>query len=141
MPGQIALFIRFTHLVGMVLLLGGASYLWLDLRRDGDSDSLATEYEWAFWGTMGLMLVTGVGNLGSLGPPPPTTQWGTILTLKLAIVGVFVVGSFLRTVLVLQSGDGGRSTGVTRESLRLGYGLTAASLLLIVALAEVLAHG
>lgn len=125
----------------MAILLGGASYLWLALRSERDPDSLVTEYEWVFWGIMGLMLVTGVGNIGSLGAPGPTTQWGTILTIKLAIVGVFVVGSFLRTVLVLQSRAGGRATGMNRETLRLGYGLTTASLLLIMALAEVLAHG
>ena len=123
----------------MVLLLGGSAFAWYALRDDPGS-SLPVRYEWLFWGAMGVMLVTGVGNLGALGAPGPATRWGRLLTVKLALVAALVLGSALRTLVV------GRLRGRTRDasavrSLRRLYGATTLVLLGVVVLAEVLAHG
>ena len=138
-----ALVVRFVHVVGMALLFGGALFVWNALRTAGvgyDSIRLATHYEWVFWGTMAVMVVTGVGNMGELGPPGPTTRWGTVLTLKLAVVAVFVVGSFVRTFVVLTAR---RSAAGAINEARMSYLYTATWVVigLVVALAEVLAHG
>lgn len=133
--------IRFVHVLGMAVVFGGAVFVWVALRvNDLDPLPLVNRYEWVFWATLGVMLVTGVGNLGALGSPAPTTRWGTLLTAKLLLVLVLVVGSFLRTLVVLRlrrydSGYGSRAS-LPRQL----YALTAGLLLLIVALAEVLAH-
>jgi hypothetical protein len=93
---------------------------------------------------MGLLVVTGVGNLGALGPPGPATRWGTVLTGKLLVVTAFVLGSFLRTLAVadlrrLSTGDAAAPRG--RRFCRRAYAATAWTLVAVVALAEVLAHG
>ncbi|ELZ82297.1 hypothetical protein KU306_12385 [Haloferax larsenii] len=138
-----ALLVRFVHVSGMALLLGGSVFVWYACRTAGVGDDrlrLATGYEWVFWGTMAAMLVTGVGNLGTLGAPGPATRWGSVLTLKLGVVAVFVVGSFLRTFVVLTVERHGISV-LRRLTLGQFYGATAWLLVLLVGLAEVLAHG
>jgi putative copper export protein len=131
--------VRVVHVVGMVVLLGGATFVWYELgRRPGDSLSLPVQFEWAFWAAMGAMVVTGVGNLGALGPPGPATDWGAVLLGKLLVVAGFVVGSFVRTVAVVRLHA--RNDPPT-DALGRSYGLTAATALAVVVLAEVLAHG
>ena len=131
------LLVRTVHVLGMVALLGGSAFAWYAI-RSGDSPSLPVRYEWLFWGAMGAMLVTGVGNLGALGAPGPGTRWGTILTVKLAFVTAFVVGSALRTLVVVRLRErGSTATGALRQL----YGATTLALLVLVVLAEVLAHG
>lgn len=134
------LLVRTVHVLGMVALLGGSAFAWNALRADPDSVPLI-QYEWLFWGTMGVMLVTGVGNLGALGAPGPATRWGTVLTVKLALVLALVVGSAVRTLVVerLHARDG--VTPAACGPLRRLYAATALALLAVVALAEVLAHG
>lgn len=141
MASALHLFVRLVHVLGMAVLVGGALVAWSECRRVGaDSLRLARRYEWAFWGVLGAMLVTGVGNLAAVGPPRPSTDWGTVLTLKLLLVLGLVLGSFCRTLLVLRltdpSGDR-RGAG----ALRPWYGATVVVLLVLVGLAEVLAHG
>jgi uncharacterized membrane protein len=132
------LLVRTVHVLGMVLLLGGSAFAWNALRVDPDS-SFPALYEWLFWGAMGAMLVTGVGNLGVLGAPGPATRWGRLLTVKLALVLAVLLGSLLRTLVVerLREGDTTAASG----SLRRLYGATTLALLAVVVLAEVLAHG
>ncbi|KAB1196315.1 MULTISPECIES: CopD family protein [Haloferax] len=137
------LLVRFAHVGGMAVLLGGALFVWNALRTAGvgyDSIRLAVHYEWVFWGAMVVMLVTGVGNAGELGAPGPTTRWGTILTVKLAVVAVFVVGSFVRTFVVLTARQSAAGD-IDEARLSQFYTATWVGLGLIVALAEVLAHG
>lgn len=134
-----SLLVRLVHVVGMALVFGSAVFAWAAFRTEDENRfSLAATYEWVFWGTMGVMVVTGVGNLGTLGPPGPGTRWGTVLTVKLAALLVFVLGSFLRTVVVLRLRQ-----GTVRDGTLLGrfYAATAGGILVLVALAEVLAHG
>jgi len=133
------LLVRTVHVLGTVALLGGSAFTWNALRVDPDS-SLPVQYEWLFWGAMGAMLVTGVGNLGTLGAPGPATRWGTLLTVKLVLVTVFVVGSTLRTLVVVglrRHEDATAASGPLRQL----YAATTLVLLAVVGLAEVLAHG
>ncbi|MFC7203639.1 hypothetical protein ACFQJC_08940 [Haloferax namakaokahaiae] len=134
-----SLLVRLVHVVGMAFVFGSAVFAWAVFRADGDvPHSLATTYEWLFWATMGVMVVTGVGNLGALGPPGPETRWGSILTVKLVVVLAFVVGSFLRTLVVLRLRERAMQNGALLSKL---YAATAGGLLVLVTLAEVLAHG
>ncbi|ELZ86092.1 hypothetical protein C453_09753 [Haloferax elongans ATCC BAA-1513] len=141
MSAASALLVRFVHIVGMTILFGGAIGAWVATRTTSDRGiELAARYEWIFWGAMGVIVVTGVGNLGAVGPPGPETTWGLVLTVKLALVVVFVLGSFVRTLVVL---GWLRAATVTPDatSLRTLYAATAGWLLVLVAFAEVLAHG
>jgi hypothetical protein len=123
----------------MAVLLGGTAFVWYDLRRRPEaSRSLPAQFEWAFWAATGAMVVTGVGNLGALGPPGPATTWGTVLLVKLLAVAAFVVGSFVRTAAVVRLRR--RSLPATDALVR-SYGATAAGTVVLVVLAEVLAHG
>jgi hypothetical protein len=149
MAKSLHLAVRTLHVLGMAVLLGGAGALWYAARRgDGAVLSLAGPYEWAFWGALGVMVVTGVGNLGALGAPGPGTRWGTVLLVKLTVVAAFVLGSLVRTAAVARlardddSGGGGDSAGsATTTFVRRAYGATTGALLALVVLAEVLAHG
>jgi uncharacterized membrane protein len=135
----LSLLVRTVHVLGMVLLLGGSAFAWYALRTDPGS-SFPVRYEWLFWGAMGAMLVTGVGNLGALGAPGPATRWGRLLTIKLALVAAFVLGSAVRTLVVGRLRDRVPHPTAAR-SLRRLYGATTLVLLAVVVLAEVLAHG
>ncbi|MEA5388151.1 hypothetical protein VB779_14625 [Haloarculaceae archaeon H-GB11] len=92
----------------------------------------------AVLGALGVMVVTGVGNLGALGGPGPGTHWGRVFAVKLVVVLGVVVGSFVRTMAVVKLRERGQAATAL---LRRTYGATAALLLFVVVLAEVLAHG
>lgn len=144
MAGSLQVAVRTLHVLGMAVLLGGAGALWYAARRgNGTALSFASPYEWAFWGALGVMVVTGVGNLGALGAPGPESRWGTILIVKLTIVVAFVLGSLVRTVAVarMDVANGGQQAGSATTFCRRAYGATAGALLALVVLAEVLAHG
>lgn len=140
MSSALHLAVRTVHLLGMVALVGGSVLAWNSVRRaDRVPGARLLRFELWFWALLGVVLATGVGNLGAVGAPGPGTQWGTVLTVKLLVVLAFVVGSFLRSLAVLGwPDDAPPARGSTLER---AYGATAATLLLVVALAEVLAHG
>lgn len=146
--------VRWFHLLGMAVLLGGAALVWTVLRRDPTHAAAeastavlrsAAAYEWLFWGGAGLLVLTGVGNLGALAPtiPGPATTWGTSFATKLLGVVVLLVGSLVRTlgVIRLLGRDPSQLAPTTVGRLRGGYAATALLLLVVVGLAEVLAHG
>lgn len=128
------LLIRFVHVLGMALLIGGSVAAWAGIRWDvGDSVRIATGYEWLFWTTVGVMIATGVGNLGVMAPavPGPGTAWGLTLTVKLLSFVGLLVASAGRLLVV----------AVREDGLRLWYAGTAWYLIALLGLAEVLAHG
>ena len=141
MSAALHLAVRLVHVLGMAALVGGSAATWYALRIDlPRSLRLATRFEWLFWASLGLMVVTGVGNLGTLGPPAPATRWGTVLTVKLVVVLAVGLGSAVRSLAVGRLR--GRGTdAATRASLRRLYAATAWSLVLHGALAEVRANG
>lgn len=144
---EFPLAIRFVHVVGMVVLLGGSATLWrvLGWDRPGVALDVAARYEWLFWGAVAVMVVTGVGNVGAFGEglPGPRTAWGATFAVKLAGVAGLLAGSFVRTVLADRCREL-RTLAAKREAvrrLRVSYAATAGYLVVLVALAEVLAHG
>ena len=139
MAASLHLLVRTVHVLGMAVLLGGTVAVWYARRTDRSVPSLS--FEWVFWATFGVMLVTGVGNLGALGPPGPDTRWGRLLTAKLLVVLALVVGSGLRTMVVLRLSAAADETAGAEAPLGALYGATVVALLLLVVLAEVLAHG
>jgi len=140
-----ALPIRTLHVLAMAALVGGTTVLWYSYRSSAIASlAPARQFEWLFWGGVGVLVFTGVGNLGALGPPGPGTDWGRTLLVKLIVVVALVVGSVVRTLLLVQASDreaSGDLSPALRRTLSRAYGATAAVLLGVVVLAEVLAHG
>ena len=104
---------------------------------------VARAYEWIFWGAMGVLVMTGIGNLAAFGEglPEPETDWGTALVIKLTAVGVFGVASLVRSLLVVQLGETPERIGpTTLYVLGWAYAGTALAALGIVGLAVWLAH-
>lgn len=135
----LAIAVRWLHVAAMALALGGALLLtWLAFREPAERVvAVALRYEQAFWLAAGLLVMTGVGNLGAFGVglPQPGTSWGTTFTAKLVLVAVIVIASVPRTLAVALAGV--PPTGVLRSlyaGTALGLGATAG-------LAVTLAHG
>jgi putative copper export protein len=146
--------VRLLHVLAMALAVGGAVSVWWFARRSGVGESavapdaaveIAGVYEAGFWAAAGLLVMTGVGNLGSLAPavPPVGTDWGTVFVVKLLLVIGLLASSLVRTLTVVRCRRMAFSTSASApiRPLRVGYGATAVSLALLVTLAEVLAHG
>jgi uncharacterized membrane protein len=143
MAAALSLLVRLGHVLGMAVLLGGSGLAWYALRTGDASLPLLGGFESVFWATMGAMLVTGVGNLGALGAPGPGTRWGTVLTIKLLVLLGVVLGSGVRTFAVHRLADRVDPLDDRRVTgrLRIAYGTTTGAFVVVVALAEVLAHG
>jgi hypothetical protein len=96
-------------------------------------------YEQGFWAAVGLLTMTGIGNLAVFGAALPggQTDWGARLLTKLAAVAVLVVFSAYRT-LVVARGAGG--SGPACRLLAALYGATAFLSLVVLGLAVSLAH-
>lgn len=159
MSALLSLAIRTLHVLAVTVLVGGSAAAWYGYRIDALTGlAAAGRFEWLFWTAVGVLVLTGVGNLGALGPPGPSTDWGHILLLKLLLVLCLVGGSAVRTMVVVrarnaasvESDTGTDARSVTgpaslsapfRRLLSNAYGATTGLLLGIVVLAEVLAHG
>jgi hypothetical protein len=123
----------------MAATFGGAILVtWLAARRDEHLLGIAVRYEQVFWAGIGVLVMTGVGNLGAFGLalPAPSTNWGANFTAKLLFVAALVALSLPRSIVVARAATRG-ATG----PLRFFYGATVVVLGLIVALATLLAHG
>jgi putative copper export protein len=141
MTAALHLLVRFVHVVGMAVLLVGPAFTWHALRTDSYPESLVRRHERVFWGAVGAMLVTGVGNAGALGAPGPATSWGRVLTVKLSLVLLLLVLSFVRTLAVVRLRTRRRTPDEGVALLRRSYAATTGLVLCLVAVAEVLAHG
>ena len=145
--------VRWLHLLGMAVALGGAALTWGLFRQlAGGNGSVvereaalgvASAYEWLFWGAAGLLVMTGVGNLGSLAPyvPQTDTRWGAIFAGKLLVLGALLLGSLVRTIALRRCRRAAKVPASAGRTLRIGYATTTLTLVGIVALGEVLAHG
>ena len=144
--------VRLFHVLAMALALGGATLTWWAFRGDtaerATALGIAAGYERGFWAAAGVLVMTGVGNLGSLAPyvPPTGTPWGTAFATKLLLVLAVLALSLVRTLVVArcrrEAEAAEESTSESSpDTLRVAYGATALSLAVLVALAEVLAHG
>ena len=154
-PNLVHLAVRWVHVLGMATLFGGAVLAWMAMHGDGTPAArgetrssplrIAAAYEWLFWAGAGVLVLTGVGNLGSMAPvvPDPATGWGRTFSVKLVVVLGLLLGSVVRTlgVVGLAAEAPSRLTTAAFDRLRFAYVATAVYLLLVVLLAEVLAHG
>jgi len=134
------LFVRWLHVLAMAVALGGAALAW-GVSRVADSETtltVATTYEFAFWGALGALVMTGIGNLGALAPAIPRDRWGTALLAKLGLLCLVLVGSAVRSATVRAARD---ASVPATTALERGYALTAVALATLVALAAVMAHG
>lgn len=137
------LFVRWSHVAAMATALGGAllvaAVVW---RRDGRGAlAVAVAYERLFWTAAGVLVMTGVGNLGAFGRalPEPATEWGSALTVKLLAVAALLVISLPRTLAVLRLERRPAERAVA-DPLRAVYTGTVGLIAIIVLIAEVLAH-
>ena len=148
-----AFIVRLVHVGSASFLFGGALLIFILLRlskrKPGDSGwdvvhDVMRIYEWAAWVSLGLLVATGIGNLGHYGDalPGPRTEWGRELTVKLALVLVFLIVSAVRTLTLLIAAGEAASQAPARvaNTLRNLYGATAVFVAGIVALAISLAH-
>lgn len=139
---SLALAVRWLHVAAMATAFGGAILVtWLTWRGPADRIAdIAIRYEQLFWGAAGILVMTGVGNLGALGPalPAPGTAWGSTFITKLLIVAILVAISLPRSLAVIEIAS---RAGPVRPALRAIYGVTTGTLAAIVALAVTLAHG
>lgn len=148
---DVHLAVRFAHVLAAAVIVGGALLCWvLAIQGHGDGDArpaqvsafgfAAERYEWAFWMALGLIVATGVGNLGAYGEalPPPGSAWGRVFALKLMLVTVLLLGSTVRTLAVarIAAGDGQTSLATLRNV----YAATALTAMGVIAFAEYLAH-
>jgi putative copper export protein len=137
----LSLAVRTLHVLTMAVLVGGTLAVWYGYRTEAVTDpSLARRYEWSFWAALGVLVVTGVGNLGAVGAPGPATAWGRTFLVKLVLVLAVVVGSAVRTLAVVHVTDDPAGAVQSPVVGRL-YGATTVALVAVVVLAEVLAHG
>jgi hypothetical protein len=136
----LTLAIRWLHVAAMALAFGGAFMVaWLSWRTNDDVIETAVRYEQIFWAAAGVLVMTGIGNLGAFGVSllEPSTSWGTTLILKLWLVAALIVVSLPRSLaVILLSSHAGAGPG----HLRTVYTVTTSIFAVIVALAIVLAN-
>ncbi|MEX2228495.1 MAG: CopD family protein [Dehalococcoidia bacterium] len=141
---------RWLHVLAATVIVGGAALCWALAVRGrsaelpGQASALgfaAERYEWAFWIALGVIVATGVGNLGAYGEalPGPGTAWGRALALKLGGVTLLIVGSVVRTVAVVRAAS--EEDGMSFATMRHLYAATVLVAAGVVGLAEYLAHG
>ena len=147
------LLIRYLHIIAMALMLGGALLLWwLSVHvstTDGDTQQRlmlygARRYELLFWLALGVIVMTGVGNLGASGAalPSPQSAWGAKFISKIGLVLLFTLLSLMRTLLVARLGTASAEVLPVRPAgFHYVYGGTTLFLLAILFLAVSLAHG
>ena len=124
----------------MAVAFGGAFLVaWLAWRTRDNVIETAVRYEQVFWAAAGVLVMTGIGNLGAFGVSllEPSTGWGTTLIVKLWLVAALIVVSLPRSLAVVLA-----SQARTRPvDLRPVYTVTTSIFAVIVALAIVLANG
>jgi hypothetical protein len=137
----LTLAIRWLHVAAMAVAFGGAFLVaWLSWRTKDDVIETAVRYEQVFWAAAGVLVMTGIGNLGAFGVSllEPGTSWGTTFIAKLWLVAALILVSLPRSLIVaLLVSQAGRASA----DLRPVYTTTATMFAVIVALAIVLANG
>lgn len=132
--------VRSLHVLAATLAVGIPIGLALVLHARPEPavvERLVTPVERAQWVALALLLVTGIGNLQAFEGVLPEGDWTVVLYAKLGVVVALLLISAVRTFLI--AGIASRSVPLRR--LEAWYALTGAAGLLVVILAEVLAHG
>jgi putative copper export protein len=150
----VSFLVRWLHVMSVAFVFGGALLIFLFLHctsnnRDVSSRrmlfDLMRAFEWGSWASLGVVVATGVGNLGHFGEslPDSRSQWGRELTVKLGLVLVFLLFSAFRTLAVTTAANQPDDVALSRRTQRnLGglYGITAAFVVSIAGVAIALAH-
>jgi uncharacterized membrane protein len=145
---------RWIHVAAMAVIFGGSILMWAAARRyrSGSEDLpgsdalllLSRQYEWLFWGGLGLLALTGIGNLGNFGAnlPDPISAWGGRLLAKLTLVLLLALFSAIRTWVVAGLGAGAEDppSSKTASLLQNFYGGTSLFIVVILVLAVSLSH-
>ena len=140
--------VRMLHVLAATVLVGGPlsmTLLTTSTRRHRPPPAtviaLATRIEVAFWLAFGLIVATGIGNLGAFGSglPGPDTDWGRTLTFKLSFVISLALFSAVRAIVIARHST--NPTALAGTTLSRWYGATTAASTAVVALAIWLAHG
>jgi hypothetical protein len=136
----LTLAIRWLHVAAMAVALGGAFLVaWLAWRTKDHMIETAVRYEQVFWAAAGVLVMTGIGNVGAFGVSllEPSTAWGTALIAKLWLVAALILVSLPRSLAVALLAS---QAGTGPVDLRPVYTVTTSILAAIVALAIVLAN-
>ncbi|CAI50289.1 CopD domain protein [Natronomonas pharaonis DSM 2160] len=134
--------VRTLHVLAVSLLVGGSAVLWLGLRV-GTARlpvRLLSWFEAVFWGGLGIVVFTGLGNLVAFGIPPVDSHRGIVLTAKFVAVLGLAVFALVRAAAVIELQRAGNGA-VGGRRLRLLYAATAWLSTAAVLLAGVLARG
>ncbi len=147
-----AFLVRWLHVSAVAFVFGGALLIFVLLYfASGNRDASARRmifdlmraFEWGSWASLGIVVATGVGNLGHFGEALPDSEdgWGKQLMLKLSLVVVFLLFSVVRT-LAVASAASRPIEEAPKHQRTLGslYGVTAAAIGSIVGVAVALAH-
>lgn len=138
---QLALAVRYVHVAAMAAAFGGALFVtWLAWRLPpARIIDVAIRYEQVFWLAVGVLVMTGVGNLGAFGSalPAPASDWGRTFIAKLVLIASLLIVSLPRSLAVARMAAASTSGARVRSIYAATSGLLAA----IVALALELAHG
>lgn len=124
----------------MAVAFGGAFLVtWLSWRTRDVVIETALRYEQVFWAAAGVLVMTGIGNLGAFGASllEPSTSWGTTLIAKLWLVAALILVSLPRSLAVVLIAS---RAGTGPVDLRPVYTVTTSIFAAIVALAIVLAN-
>jgi uncharacterized membrane protein len=151
---SLPLLTRLLHVTAMAYLFGGALLLWVlfriftpQLPNDRQIFILkaAEIYETGSWMALGLVVLSGVGNLGFFGEglPGVETTWGTRLALKLITLFLYLLFALYRTLLIagIRRLYAGNPDSTRVHSLSRLYAGTAIFLLIILTEAMILSHG
>jgi len=101
--------VRWIHVFSMSLLVGGAALMYITCHLaksepliDRSLLRLLYGYEIVFWVAIGLMVMSGIGNLGTFGNALPNLQtaWGMKLLIKLILVVTLTLCALVRTFVV-----------------------------------------
>lgn len=139
---DLALGIRLLHVIAAAVAVGAPVALALVVRASPEPrvlEALVARAERWQWIALGVLVATGVGNLGALGEaiPDAGSNWGRTLFVKLGFVVALLAVSAVRTFVIAGQSLATVATG----RLAAWYGITGALGAAILALAVVLAHG
>ena len=150
----LSLFTRWVHMLSMAALLGGALLMWWlaggwqpwESEEEGRLLLFgARRYEWLFWISIGLLTLTGIGNLGAFGSDLPAggSGWGIRFVVKLFLVLILIAFSLFRSLFVgglWHNQNRIEPSGIVKVARAL-YAATTLLALAILLLAVFLAHG
>jgi putative copper export protein len=99
----VAAILRAIHVLSMAILVGGPLAVSIMLRAPVNVATLLRLEKW-IWAAAGLIVLTGIGNVGYLGSafPAPTTPRGAWFLLKFALVALLLVLSLIRTMACIR---------------------------------------